>query len=128
MPNYYAVPTRAIRGATTATENSHAAILAAARELLTEISRANELQPESIISVLFTITPDLDAAFPTRAARELGWTGVALLDAQPPRVQGDLARCLRVLIHCDIERSPEQLQHIYLREARQLRPDLTSRG
>ncbi len=118
------MPTHAIRGAIAADANTADAILAAARELLLEIARANHLVPEEVISVLFTMTSDLDAAYPTRAARELGWTQVALLDAQQPRVRGDLARCIRVLLHFQRERSPDSIHHIYLGAARALRPDL----
>lgn len=120
------MPTLAIRGAVTADANTEDAILAAARELLTQIASANQLVPEELISVLFTITPDLDAAFPTRAARELGWTQVPLLDAQQPRVRGDLARCIRVLLHFQREVAPDSVHHIYLRAARVLRPDLST--
>lgn len=122
------MPTRAIRGATTATANTADAILDASRELLRAILAANALAPEMIISVLFTLTPDLDAAYPTRAARELGWAEIPLLDAQQPRVRGDLPRCLRVLIHCETERSTREIKHIYLREAKCLRPDLSQAG
>ena len=93
-------------------------------ELLEAIVRANTLRLDDIISVIFTLTPDLDAAYPTRAAREMGWTHVALLDAQQPRVAGDLQRCLRVLIHCNSETSPQAIRHIYLGDAKKLRPDL----
>ncbi len=120
------MPTFALRGATTADANTEQAILAAARELLTELTRMNQLEPQELISVLFTMTADLDAAFPTRAARELGWTQVALLDAQEPPVRGDLARCLRVLIHFNRERNGE-IYPVYLGEARALRPDLNSK-
>ncbi len=115
-----------IRGATVANENTEAAILDAARELLSEIARANNLTPREILSILFTLTADLDAAFPTRAARELGWTHVALLDMQQARVQGDLARCIRVLLLIETERELKVVRHIYLRAARSLRPDLAS--
>lgn len=119
------MPTRAIRGATTVTENSKTAILEAASELLRAILVANALAPEHIVSILFTLTPDLDAAYPTKAARELGWTDIPLLDAQQPRVQGDLVRCIRVMIHCETERSMRDIKHVYLGEARRLRPDLS---
>lgn len=122
------MPTRAIRGATTATANTADAILDASRELLRAILAANALAPDQLISVLFTLTPDLDAAYPTRAARELGWAEIPLLDAQQPRVRGDLPRCLRVLIHCETERSAREIKHIYLREAKCLRPDLSQAG
>jgi len=118
------MPTLAIRGAITADANTEDAILAAARELLVEIARTNHLVPEEVISVLFTMTPDLDAAFPTRAARELGWTQVPLLDAQQPHVRGDIARCIRVLLHFQREHAPDPIHHIYLGAARALRPDL----
>lgn len=118
------MPTRAIRGATTAIENSETAILDAASELLRALLVANALAPEQIISILFTMTGDLDTAYPTRAARELGWTEIPLLDAQQPRIAGDLPRCLRVLIHCETPRAPNEIKHIYLRDAKKLRPDL----
>lgn len=118
------MPTRAIRGATVAAANSQAAILESASELLRAIMVANALAPGDLISILFTLTPDLDAAYPTRAARELGWTDIPLLDAQQPRVAGDLAHCIRVLIHCESARPIHEIKHVYLGEAKKLRPDL----
>jgi len=118
------MPTRAIRGATVAAANSKAAILESASELLRAILVANALAPGDLISILFTVTPDLDAAYPTRAARELGWTDIPLLDAQQPRVAGDLAHCIRVLVHCESVRARHEIKHIYLGEAKKLRPDL----
>ena len=114
---------RGIRGATTADANTRESILAATRELLTAMVQANDLQLADIASVYFTMTPDLDAAFPARAARDLGWTDVALLDAQAPHVQGDLPHCIRVLIHWNTERAANEIVHVYLRDAKQLRPD-----
>ena len=115
----------ALRGATTATANTEEAILAAARELLSELTRANRLQPDELVSILFTMTADLNAVFPTRAARELGWTRVALLDARPPEVRGDLEHCIRVLIHLNRENGGAA-RHVYLGAARALRPDLNA--
>ena len=115
---------RGLRGATTTTANSREAILDSTRELLSELIAANQLEAHDVASAFFTVTPDLNAAFPARAARELGWTYVALLDALAPSVPNDLARCIRVLIHWNTERAPNELIHIYLRDARALRPDL----
>ena len=112
-----------IRGATTADANTCEAILAATRELLVAIVQANDLHAPDIASVFFTVTPDLDAAFPARAARDLGWTNAALLDAQAPKVDGDLPRCIRVLIHWNTERAANEIKYVYLREAQKLRPD-----
>ncbi len=118
------MPTLAIRGATTARENTADSVLSATRDLLTEIIRANALVPAEVVSVLFTITPDIHAAFPSRAARELGWTRVALLDAQAPAINGDLPRCIRVLILLNRDAAPDSIRPVYLEAARALRPDL----
>jgi chorismate mutase len=114
---------RGIRGATTVKENTAEAILAATRELLALIVEANDLKVEDVASAIFTTTPDLTAAFPAKAAREMGWRDVALLDAQEIPVPGSLERCIRVLIHWNTERSAAEIRHVYLRGAQTLRPD-----
>ncbi|MCL4395906.1 MAG: chorismate mutase [Chloroflexi bacterium] len=115
---------RGIRGATTATANTREAILDATRELLLAIVAENHVDLADVASVYFTVTPDLDAAFPARAARDLGWNDIPLLDAQAPRVADDLRRCIRVLVHWNSERPTAEISNVYLREARTLRPDL----
>jgi chorismate mutase len=119
-----AVSCHGLRGATTITENSATAILEAARELLQAIVAANGIEESEIASVIFTVTPDLDAAYPAAAARQLGWTRTALMCVQEMAVLGSLSRCIRVLIHWNTDRSPDELRHVYLHEARSLRPDL----
>lgn len=115
---------RGLRGATTAERNEPAAILEATRELLEALIQANGVQPEDVASVFFTTTPDLDAVHPARAARELGWVHVPLMCASEIAVPHSLPRCIRVLIHWNTTKAQDELQHIYLREARLLRPDL----
>ena len=125
------MPCRGIRGAITVESDSAAAILAASRDLLSQIVTANGVDPADIASVLFTVTADLSAAFPAQAARELGWHQVPLMDAQEIPVPGSLARCLRVLIHWNTTKSQAEIQHVYLGRAAALRPDLqasASRG
>jgi chorismate mutase len=114
---------RGIRGATTVEENTAQAILTATRELLELIVESNDLKVEDVASAIFTTTPDLTAAFPARAAREMGWHDVALLDAQEIPVPGSLERCIRILIHWNTERSATEIHHVYLRGAQILRPD-----
>jgi chorismate mutase len=114
---------RGIRGATTAEENTAEAILATTKELLALIVEANELKVEDVTSAIFTTTPDLTAAFPAQAAREMGWRDVALLDVQEILVPGSLERCIRVLIHWNTEKSAAEVRHVYLRGAQALRPD-----
>jgi len=118
---------RGIRGATTVEANTAEAILDATRELLSAMARANGLATEDIASAVFTVTADLDAAFPAQAARQLGWHQVPLLDALEIPVPGSLPRCVRVLIHWNTSRSQAEIRHVYLRGAAALRPDLDGR-
>ena len=115
---------RGIRGATTVKENTAEAIWAATRELLEQIVAANGVRSEEIAAVLFSVTPDLDAAYPAVAARQMGWNRTPLMCLQEMAVPGSLPRCIRVLVQWNTERSPDEIHHVYLRRARQLRPDL----
>jgi len=111
---------KAIRGATAVDANTPEAISSATRELLREIAERNGISPGDVISMFFTMTPDLDAHFPAAAARAAGWD-VPMLDMQEAHVAGALDRCLRVLIHVDHE---NPVRHVYLGAAADLRPDL----
>ena len=115
---------RGLRGATTAADNSAAAILAATRELLERLVARNALDVADIASAFFTVTDDLDAAYPALAARELGWNEVALLCAREIPVPGSVARCIRVLLHINTAKGQADLRPVYLREAVALRPDV----
>jgi chorismate mutase len=115
---------RGIRGATSVEANDAEAIVAATRELLACIATANGLAMEDVASVIFTATPDLDTAYPALAAREMGWSDVPLLCMQEMAVVGSLPRCIRVLLLWNTNRSADQVQHVYLNQARVLRPDL----
>ena len=119
------MPCRGIRGATTVESDSAGVIVAATRQLLMRMVEANDVDIADIASAFFTATPDLTAAFPAQAARELGWHHVALLDAQEIPVPGGLPRCVRVLVHWNTSRPQDEIRHIYLGEAARLRPDLT---
>jgi chorismate mutase len=115
---------RAIRGATTVSENTVEAIREAVTELLDELEARNQLDPNEIISAVFTTTRDLDAIFPAAIARERPhWDTVALLDVQQMHVEGSLERCIRFLIHLNTPLSQVEIHHPYLREAKNLRPD-----
>ncbi len=116
---------RGIRGATTVEANQAEAILAATRELLEAIVAANDLHPRDLASAIFTMTTDLNAAFPARAARDIGWTEVPLLDALEIPAPGSLPCCIRVLIHWNTEKRQDEIKHVYLRGAKVLRPDLS---
>ncbi|HOT91683.1 MAG TPA: chorismate mutase [Anaerolineae bacterium] len=117
---------RGIRGAITVTENTAAAIKAATRALLEHIVTANAVNIADIASVIFTATPDLNAAYPALAAREMGWNHTPLLCMQEMAVLGSLPRCIRVLLHWNTDRAQTDIHHIYLGEAQALRPDITN--
>lgn len=115
---------RAIRGATTASENSVEAIRDAVTELIDELERYNPIDPENIVSVTFSVTRDLDAIFPAAIARERPhWQDVPLLDVQQMHVEGSLERCIRCLIHINMPDPFVKIHHPYLRQAKNLRPD-----
>ncbi len=119
------MPLRGIRGAHSVSENSEKAILQATRELLLAICQANPtLRTEDIAAAFFTLTPDLNAAYPAYAARQLGWTRVPLLSAQEVPVPHGMARVVRVLILWNTHIPQEEIRHVYLGEAARLRPDL----
>lgn len=119
---------RGIRGATSVDINDTDSIIAATRGLLERIVSANDLSVNDVASVIFTATPDLDAAYPARAAREMGWVCVPLLCMQEMAVVDSLPRCIRVLVLWNTDRSPDQIRHVYLGRARALRPDLVEEG
>lgn len=115
---------RGVRGATTAEANTVEAIVSATVELLREIIAANGITEDDVASVFFTTTPDLNAGFPAPAARQIGWTRVALMGMQEIDAPKGLPLAVRVLIHWNTEKSLDELVHIYLRGATVLRPDL----
>ncbi|MBD2304640.1 chorismate mutase [Chroococcidiopsis sp. FACHB-1243] len=118
---------KAIRGATTVTENTVQAIDEAVTEMLDELEMKNQLDPTQIVSVTFTVTRDLDAIFPAAIARKRPfWDCVAMLDVQQMHVEGSLERCIRCLIHANLPANQVQVWHPYLRKAKNLRPDWSS--
>jgi len=120
------MPVRGIRGATTVSKNNRDDIIEAAKELLTAMIEANGVVPEDVASAFFTTTPDLNAEFPAVAARQLGWTFVPLLCGHEMTVPGSLPLCLRILLHVNTEKGSHDVNHIYIRGARALRPDLST--
>ena len=116
---------RGVRGATTSDSNSREDILLAARDLITGIIEANEIVVDDVASILFSTTADLNAEFPAVAARNLGFTNTALECLVEMNVPGSLARCIRVLMHVNSDKQQKEIRHIYLKNAKSLRADLT---
>lgn len=121
------MPVRGIRGATSVAEDVPEQILAATRELLEELLKSNRITEfDEIVSAIFTTTPDLTATFPAEAARAIGMRLVPLLCASEIAVPGSLPQCVRVLLHVNTDKPQCEMVHVYLREAKRLRPDVSS--
>lgn len=119
---------RGIRGATTVERNDRDAIITGTREMLEHIIAANDLRAEDVAMAWFTTTPDLTADFPAIAARQLGWTHVALMCGHEMNVPGALPMCVRVALIANSPLKQDEVTHVYLRGARALRPDLPAVG
>ena len=115
---------RAVRGAIQVDRDDPDVILAATGTLLAEVIRRNALATEDIISVVFTMTRDLESGFPAAAARGLGLVDVPLLCAAEIGVSDAMERVIRLLAHVDTDRPRSSIEHVYLRGAARLRPDL----
>ncbi|RNB58659.1 chorismate mutase [Brevibacillus gelatini] len=122
---------RGIRGAVTVEADTREEIVSSTKWLLEEMVTRNEVNPEDIGSIIITTTEDLSAAFPAQAARLLtgeAWQYVPLMCAREIPVPGSLPLCIRVMMHVNTEKSAKEIQHVFLREAVKLRPDLTNRS
>lgn len=115
-----------IRGATTASENTSQSIFNVTVELLTKLIEYNQLDKEKIVHVIFTVSPDITADFPAKAARiGLGWDRVPMICAQEIDVPLEIKYCIRILITTYSHLQRDQIKHIYLQNATKLRPDLS---
>lgn len=114
---------RGIRGAITAQKNEKKEILDATKELLEKIVRENQVDKKDIASIIFSMTPDLDAEFPAAAAREMGLKLTPLFCVSEIAKPGALSRCIRILMHINTDKTPEHIKHIYLKGAKVLREE-----
>jgi chorismate mutase len=119
---------RGVRGATTVGKNAADEIVSRTQELLARMVVENGIRPEDVASAFFTATDDLDAEFPAVAVRSLeGWNDVPLLCAREIPVPGSLGRCVRILLHWNADVRSEEVRHVFLRGARELRPQWACR-
>lgn len=118
------MPMRGVRGATTVARDTEEDILAATQELLYALVDANGIDEKDIASAFFTVTDDLSATFPAKAARLMGWSSVPLMDAREIPVPDSIEHCIRVMLLWNTARVQEEIVHVYQGEARVLRPDL----
>ena len=106
---------RGIRGATTADANTDEAIYSATRDMLQELINLNGINQEQVAAAYFTVTSDLNAAFPAAAARQLGWNNVALMCSTEIPVPDSMGQCIRVMILYNTEKSQDDIVNVYLK-------------
>ncbi len=114
----------AVRGAITISEDTSGQITAATKELLNEVLKVNLIEPEKIVSIIFTVTSDISSEFPAVAARQLGLDSTPLICALEIPKPGSLPLCIRLLMHFHTTLSKSEIKAVYLRDAVKLRPDL----
>jgi chorismate mutase len=115
---------RGIRGAITVSQDTVEEVLQATSELLDKICEENDLEVKDIASIIFAVTSDIKSVYPARAARLRGWNMVPLLCFQDMEVTDALPHCIRVLVTINTIKSLDEIKHIYMRDAGQLRQDL----
>lgn len=115
---------RAVRGATQLDLDDEQHMYDRVAELVTDVLEANDLVVDDFISIIFTATADLHAAFPAFAARQLGFTDVPLMCARELEVAGGMPRVVRLMAHVETELSRAEITHVYLHGAAHLRRDL----
>ncbi|HHV60363.1 MAG TPA: chorismate mutase [Clostridiaceae bacterium] len=116
---------RAIRGAITVDSNTESDIFSQTQKLISQIITKNSLKHEDIISIIFTVTDDITAAYPAAAVRQMGIVDVPLMCMREMKVPGSLEKCIRVLIHINTMKAKTDMRHVYLEGAKCLRPDIT---
>ncbi|AOM82809.1 chorismate mutase [Salisediminibacterium beveridgei] len=117
---------RGIRGATTVENNSAEAIIEASQEMLQQLVSDNDVNPENISQIWFTVTQDLNAAFPARSLRNFrDFQYVPVMCATEINVPESLEKCIRVMVSYNTTKKQKDIRHVYLRDAVKLRPDLS---
>ena len=116
---------RGVRGAITIEQDEAQQVWDATAELVLEIVRANNIEPEDIASITISATPDIHSAFPAKSVRTMeGWQYVPIMCMHEMDVPGALPLCIRVLMHVNTTVPQKDIQHVYLKDAVKLRPDL----
>lgn len=117
-----------IRGAITIENNDVQEVYSATAQMLNEIIKENEIDISDIISITFTATRDIDCAYPAVAARQIGITEASLMCFQELYVVGSLPMCIRAMVMVNSNKSQKEMQHIYLKGAQKLRPDIVKKN
>lgn len=117
-----------IRGAITIEHNVKDEVYSATKEMISEIMTQNNINIEDIVSITFTCTRDIDCAYPAVAARQVGITEASLMCFQELYVAGSLPMCIRAMVMANTDRVQKDMNHIYLKNAQKLRPDIVKKN
>jgi len=118
----------AIRGATTSNGNSAEKINECTLQMMREIIKSNSLEENDVISIMFTATADLDQLYPSVCVRKnIGWLNTPILNFEEKNIVNSLENCIRVLLHINSDKQKNMINHVYLKGAKKLRPDLLSK-
>jgi chorismate mutase len=115
---------RAARGAIRVPSDDGDALLGSTERLLSAVLQRNGIDPEDLVSIMFTATEDLRAAFPAEAARRMGLGRVPLMCAQEIPVEGSMPSVIRILVHFHSDQTLDDVEHVYLDGAESLRDDV----
>lgn len=120
--------TRGIRGATTIENNEEKEVLEHTKQLVEEMITQNDVQPTHVSHVFISVTEEIDAVFPAKALRELtDWTYVPVMCMREVPVQNSLPKCIRVMMVTHTTKEQHEIEHVFQKEAIQLRPDLVKK-
>jgi chorismate mutase len=115
---------RALRGATTLDVDEAGHLAERIQALVGRMLEDNGIGRDDLVSMLFTATDDIHCMFPATAVRSAGFGDVPLICARELDIVGATPRCIRVMMHVATDRPRQDLHHVYLEGARQLRDDL----
>ena len=116
---------RGVRGAITLGENTKEEVKQAVVELLEAILRENKIDTKDIAFAIFTLTPDINADFPAKYARqECGFSKVPMMCYYEANIENSLQKCLRIMLNINTDKSQDEIKHIYLKGAKILREDI----
>lgn len=114
-----------IRGAITIEENTRECIIKNSEELLKEVLKENNILKDDIINIIFSATKDVTKAYPAIATRNLGITDCAIMCMQELNIEGSLPMCIRIMMTVNTNKTKSEIKHIYLKDAKKLRPDIS---
>lgn len=115
---------KALRGAVTAGTDSKDEVIQCTTEMLEEMLDRNDVGTDDVVYIFFTATGDITSEFPAAAVRKIGLSHVPVLCARELDIEGSLPLTIRAMMLINTDKAREQLRHVYLRDARQLRTDL----